>query len=158
MSQCRKSSFRLISFSLCLLCALLLTAHAQEQMQVEAKDDPTFHDYKGVTIGMNAEEVRKKLGAPQDKSDQLDFYAFSDNETAQVSYDAQHQVLAVAVNYIGTDKAPACKLVLGTELTAKPDGSMYRLVRYPKVGYWVSYNRTAGDSPVITVMMQRYKP
>lgn len=158
MSQCRKSSLSLISFSLCLLCALTLAAHAQEQTQVETKDDPAFHDYKGVTIGMSADEARKKLGTPQDKSDQLDFYAFSDNETAQISYDAQHQVSAIAINYIGTDKAPACKVVLGTELTARPDGSMYRLVRYPKVGYWVSYNRTAGDSPVITVMMQKYKP
>jgi len=27
-------------------------------------------------------------------------------------------------------------------------------VRYPKAGYWVSYNRTAGNSPMITITMQ----
>ena len=60
--------------------------------------------------------------------------------------------------YLDADKAPAPKAVLGAELTANPDGRIYRLVRYPKVGYWVSYSRTAGDSPLVTVMMQKYKP
>ena len=60
--------------------------------------------------------------------------------------------------FLDPDKAPASKAVLGTELPAGADGRMYRLVRYPKVGYWVSYSRTAGDSPLITVMMQKYKP
>jgi hypothetical protein len=45
--------------------------------------------------------------------------------------------------------------VLGTELQAKPDGSMYQLNRYPEAGYWVSYNRTAGDKPIITITMQK---
>ena len=147
--------------ALALLCALALAglrARAQEQSQVEAKDDPIFSEYKGVRLGMKADECRQKLGAPQDKGDTQDFYAFSDNETAQVSYDAQHQVAAVAIFFVAADKAPTAKAVLGTDLTAKPDGSMYRLVRYPKAGYWVSYSRTAGDSPLVTIMMQRYKP
>ena len=122
------------------------------------KDEPRFHDYKGVRIGMSADEARQKLGTPQDKSDQQDFYAVSDKETVQVSYDAQHNVAALAVMYLDADKAPAPKAVLGAELTANPDGRIYRLVRYPKVGYWVSYSRTAGDSPLVTVMMQKYKP
>jgi hypothetical protein len=45
--------------------------------------------------------------------------------------------------------------VLGVELQAKPDGSMYELERYPAAGYWVSYNRTAGDKPIVTITMQR---
>jgi outer membrane protein assembly factor BamE (lipoprotein component of BamABCDE complex) len=147
--------------SLALLCTLVLVgvrARAQEQSQIEAKDDPIFSEYKGVRLGMTADECRHKLGTPQDKGDTQDFYAFSDNETAQVNYDAQHQVTAIAIIYIGTDKAPAPKTVLGSDLTAKPDGSMYRLVRYPKAHYWVSYSRTPGDSPLVTVMMQRFKP
>jgi hypothetical protein len=45
--------------------------------------------------------------------------------------------------------------VLGVELIAKPNGSMYQLVRYPDAGYWVSYNRTAGDKPIVTITMQK---
>ncbi len=160
MSQYQKHSSRIVLFVLCLLCAFTLGAlpRVAAQDQAEAKGDPLFSEYKGVHIGTSADEARRKLGTPQDKSDAQDFYAFSDNETAQVSYDAQHNVASLAVFYVGGQKVPVCKSVLGTELTAKTDGSMYRLVRYPKAGYWVSYSRTGGDAPLVTVMMQRYKP
>lgn len=161
MSQHPLQASRLVPFVLCLLCALTLGTLPRgvaAQDQDEGKGDPVFTDYKGVHIGMSADETRHKLGTPADKSDAQDFYTFSDDETAQVSYDAQHNVAALAIFYVGAGKAPVCKSVLGTELTAKTDGSMYRLVRYPKAGYWVSYSRTAGDSPLVTVMMQRYKP
>jgi len=158
MSRYFRHSSTFISIILCLLFALTLCARAQEQSQIDAKDDPTFHDYKGVSLGMSADEARRKLGTPQDKSDAQDFYTVSDKETVQVSYDAQHNVAAIAIMFLDPDKAPASKAVLGAELPAGADGRMYRLVRYPKVGYWVSYSRTAGDSPLITVMMQKYKP
>ncbi|HYX40340.1 MAG TPA: hypothetical protein VE821_01520 [Pyrinomonadaceae bacterium] len=158
MSRYFRHSSTFVPFILCLLFALPLCARAQEQSQIDAKDDPTFHDYKGVHLGMSADEARQKLGTPQDKSDQQDFYAVSDKETVQVSYDAQHNVAAIAIMFLDADKAPAPKAVLGAELTANPDGRIYRLVRYPKVGYWVSYSRTAGDAPLVTVMMQKYKP
>jgi hypothetical protein len=45
--------------------------------------------------------------------------------------------------------------VLGTEIETKEDGSMHQLIRYPEAGYWVSYNRTAGESPLVLVTMQR---
>jgi hypothetical protein len=152
---------RILPLALCLVCAALAlagSARAQDQSQTESNDQPIFLEYKGVRLGMKAEEARQKLGTPQEKGDTQDFYTFSDKETAQISYDAQHQVAAIAVFYLGADKAPASKVVLGSELAAKPDGSMYRLVRYPKVGCWVSYSRTGGDSPLVTVMMQKYKP
>jgi len=158
MSRYFRRSVTFVSFILCLFFALTLCARAQEQSQIEAKDDPTFQEYKGVRIGMSADEARQKLGDPQDKSDVQDFYAVSDKETVQVSYDAQHKVLAIAIMYLDPTKAPAPKAVLGSELPTNADGRIYRLVRYPKVGYWVSYSRTAGDAPLVTVMMQKYKP
>jgi hypothetical protein len=45
--------------------------------------------------------------------------------------------------------------VLGAEAGAKTDGSIYKLLRYPKAGYWVSYSRTAGSSPTTTITMQK---
>jgi hypothetical protein len=149
-----------LSLVACLLFVLVVApcVSAQTQDQIEANGDPVLREFKGVHLGMPANEARKLLGSPADKSDQQDLFSPSDKETIQVSYDAQHNVAAIAVMYLGGDKAPACKDILGSDLTAKPDGSMYRLVRYPKAGYWVSYSRTPGDSPLITVMMQKYKP
>jgi len=51
--------------------------------------------------------------------------------------------------------APDAKSVLGEDVEAKADGSMYKLVRYPEAGYWVSYSRTAGNSPLVIVTMQK---
>ena len=120
-----------------------------------AKEAPPFREYKGVRIGMTAEEARKKLGSAADKSDKQDFYVFSDEETAQVFYDAEKKVSAVAVVYAGGKNAPTCSAVFGKEAPPKPDGSQYMRVQYPKAGYWVSYSRTAGDSPITSVTMQK---
>ncbi len=104
---------------------------------------------------MTADEARKKLGNPTDKSDAQDFYAVSDNETAQIFYDIQKKVHALSVIYMGGGAMPTAKSVLGAEVETKPDGSMHRRVDYPKAGYWIAYSRTSGDSPLVTVTMQK---
>ncbi|MDT4953009.1 MAG: hypothetical protein QOJ02_1147 [Acidobacteriota bacterium] len=129
-------------------------ARAQNGDSMKKTDKPIYVGYKGVSIGMDAVEARKKLGDPKDKSDAQDFYIFSDKETAQVFYD-KGKVMAVSVNYLGDKNAPLPKVVLGLDIEAKADGGMYKLVRYPEAGYWVSYNRTGGDDPLVTVTMQR---
>jgi hypothetical protein len=121
------------------------------------KDAPPYHEYKGIRIGMTADDARTRLGAPADKSDKQDFYTFSDGkEMAQVFYDTEKKVYAVSVIYMGAGAGvPAAKTVLGAEPEAKPDGSVHRRVDYPKAGFWVSYSRTPGDSPMTTVTMQK---
>jgi len=117
---------------------------------------PVFKDYRGVQIGMSADEVRKKLDRLKDGGLGQDFFAYSEGESAQIYYDKERKVIAVSVDYFGGDaNAPSPSAVLGEELQAKPDGSMYQLKRYPDAGYWVSYNRTAGDKPIITITMQK---
>lgn len=116
---------------------------------------PPFHEYKGVRIGMSMEEARKLLGSPTDKSDSQDFYAFSEKETAQVYYEDK-KVSALAVVYVGNDSgAPSCNTVFGSDTPTKPDGSVHRMERYPKVGFWLSCSRTAGDSPLTTVTLRK---
>src|SRR5687767_777097 len=41
-------------------------------------DQPLLREYRGVRLGMTAEESRRKLGEPMDKSDQQDFYVISE--------------------------------------------------------------------------------
>jgi hypothetical protein len=135
------------------------TAAAREQPSAPVVEEPVFSDYKGVKIGMTADEARKKLGTPQDMSDTQDFYVFSEKETAQVFYDAEKKVKAISIDYMGAASgAPECKAIVGTDLKCNADGSMYKLVRYPKQGFWVSYNRTAGDTPTVSVTIQKSTP
>lgn len=115
-----------------------------------------FKDYRGVQLGMTADEVRKKLGDPKDKGDEQDFYIFNDVETAQIVYDKTHKVVTISADYLTVgDKVPTAKQVFGGDVEAKPDGSMYKLVRFLKAGYWLSYNRTGGASPLTTVTLQK---
>ena len=119
-------------------------------------DQPLFSDFRGVRIGMGTDEARKKLGNPKDKGDEQDFYLFNDNQAVQVYYDKNRTVTAISIDFMsGANSIPAAKDVLGSDIDAKADGSGYKLVRYPKAGYWVSYSRTAGKDPTITITMQK---
>ena len=136
------------------LVALCLAAHAAAAQNDEAK--PAYRDYKGVTIGMPADEARAKLGAPTDKSDTQDFYNVSEKQTVQLYYGADKKVSAVVVTYLDAGAgAPALKSIFGTDAEAKPDGSVHRMERYPKAGVWLSYSRTAGDSPLVVVTLSK---
>ena len=136
-----------------------VAARAQRPKATLNPDDgnrPAFSDFKGVSIGMPADEARKKLGNPREKGVEQDFYMFGDNEAVQVYYDKAGAVNAISIDFMsGANAIPSCKDVLGAEAEKKPDGSVYKLIRYPKVGYWVSYSRTAGDSATVTVTMQK---
>ena len=116
---------------------------------------PVFTDYRGVKIGMTADDVRATLDGVK-KGERQDFLVFSERESAQIYYDDNGKVTAISIDYFGDNSnAPTPEAVLGAALQAKADGSMYQLNRYPEAGYWVSYNRTAGDKPIVTITMQK---
>jgi hypothetical protein len=146
----------LCTMALLLLAALALSApHAVAQDKQEKTEEPPFHEYKGVHIGMTTDEARKKLGNPADKNDKQDSFVFNDNESCQVYYDDTKKVYAVAITYLGGNAIPAPKTILGIDAEVKQDGSLNKLVRFPKVGYWVAYTRTAGDAPMTIITMQK---
>lgn len=138
------------------ICLSLLGTHASAQKAGPKDEEPCFSEYRGVQIGMKIDEARQKLGKPKEMADEVDIYSFSDKESAQVYYDKSTQkITAISIDYLGASDAPECKKVTGTEADSKADGSKFKLVRYPKAGYWVSYNRTAGATPLVTVTMQK---
>jgi hypothetical protein len=144
--------------ALTLLTLLLLGAlvpAAAAQTPAKDKDAPPFHEYKGVRIGMTAGEARKLLGTPAEKDDKQDVYMFGEAESCQVYYDETKKVSAVSITYFGGKAIPTAKAVLGDEPEARQDGSLYKLIRYPKAGFWVSYTRTSGSEPMTIIAIQK---
>ncbi len=112
--------------ALLLLLALVPVAVAQEDaaaqqpagetVAAKAVAEPLFRDYKGIQIGMTAKDVRAKLGKPEEKSDEMDFFVFSDKERARVYY-RDGKASAVIATYMGKDNdAPTPLAVLGTDI------------------------------------------
>ena len=151
----------LFVFSFALTLALLIPAAAKAQRSKGALDSadenqPKVAQFKGVTIGMLADDARKKLGTPRDKSAEQDFYMLNDNEVLQVYYDKSGAVNAISIDFMnGATAIPTSKEVFGADAEAKADGSIYKMVRYTKAGYWVSYSRTPGNEPTTTITMQK---
>ena len=84
-----------IKFFLSLLIAVVFglglsfSANAQAQKvkaafnHEAATQEPLYTEYKGVRLGMSAEEARAKAWHAGDERQRPDFYVFSKNETAQ---------------------------------------------------------------------------
>jgi hypothetical protein len=132
------------------------TGSTRTSGSVKTGDGPKFTEYRGVRIGMSTEDARKKLGNPRERDKTQDLFVFSNKETAQIFYDNQQKVYAISIDYTSKDQSVPTPLdILGKDITAKADGSMYQMQQYPEAGYWVSYNRTSGDSTMVTVTMQK---
>ena len=156
----KPATFRLFVFAVASLLLLIAGGNAQTRRSAAAsggeEEAGAFKEYRGVQLGMMADEVRKKLGAPKDKGDEQDFFVFGDSETAQIVYDQAHKVVTISADFLSAGASvPTAKQVFGSDVEAKADGSVYRMVRFPKAGYWVSYNRTSGASPLTTVTLQK---
>lgn len=116
----------------------------------------TFAAYRGVTVGTQRADARVKLGEPREKSDQQDFFVIAEGETTQVVYDGDGNVKTISTNYFGEKvKPPTAKEVLGTEVDAGADGAINKLIKYPKVGIWISYVRTGGSDPMVMITIQK---
>lgn len=148
--------FTLFIVSVCFISASAQTRKAATHVAPPEEAGPSFTAYRGIQLGMTADEVRKKLGDPKDKGTEQDFFVFNDLETAQIVYDKGQKVVTISADFLsGAADVLTPKQVLGVEVEAKADGSAYKMVRYPKAGYWLSYNRTGGAAPLTTVTIQK---
>jgi hypothetical protein len=155
-----RAFFLIVSAAILSVAVASASAQTSKRSAVPAPggDDETalFKDYRGVQLGMSSDEVRKKLGDPKDKSDDQDFFVFNETETAQIVYDKEHKVVTISADFMTSGATvPTPKQVFGSDVEAKADGGVYRMVRFPKAGYWLSYNRTGGASPLTTVTLQK---
>lgn len=115
-----------------------------------------YREYRGVHLGMTAAETRAKLGEPAMKSDEQDFYVISANETVQIAYSAQ-KVVTISTDYMGGVGAPDYTSVVGEGLLQRPDGSLFRMVRYDSQHFWVTYNKSASVVPLVTITIGAVK-
>lgn len=151
---------RLLLVTVMLFISNVALAQTTRSAPTAAKDDgPVFHEYRGIQIGWLADDVRKKLGNPANKGETEDYYVFGngDNERCQILYDkATQKVTTISVDFMnGATDVITPQQVFGADVETKPDGSKHKLVRYPKAGFWVSYSRTAGDTPIVSVTLQK---
>ena len=152
----RRARFSLLLLGAAITALGLVATDTLGQKRGEDPDKPLYQEYRGIQLGMAADEVRKKLGSPADKGDEQDFFMLNDAESAQIFYDKTKKVMAISANFLqGAQNVPTPKVLFGEDLSAKPDGSVYKMTRYPKAGYWLSYSKTAGDSPLISVTLQK---
>ena len=157
------NGFKLLCLGVCLFFVVILATSSRAQTKTPQmkfnKTDSTetqtiYREYRGVRIGMTIEETRNKLGDPVFKSDDQDVYVFSANETAQIVYNTSHKVTCISTDYLGGVGAPNYRTVVGSELETRPNGSKYKMVHFTNEGFWVSYNQSAGNVPMITVTIQ----
>ena len=146
--------FRGIYAAIALILPIVLFDASQAGAQT---DKPTFAGYKGVNIGMSMSDARTKLGVPRDKSDAEDYYVYADSESVQVIYDTDKTVKVISINYLAKSDAPKPIDIFGTAIEPKPDGSISKMVKYPKAGYWISYLKTGGDQPLVMITVQKMR-
>jgi outer membrane protein assembly factor BamE (lipoprotein component of BamABCDE complex) len=116
---------------------------------------PLYTDYKGVRLGMTTQDVRTRLGEPAVKDSKADYYVFSETEAAQIVYDAESKVKVISADYQNGTGAPPAAAVIGGEPETMPNGSLYKLVRYETMNFWVSYSRTTGAAGIVTITIQK---
>ena len=121
-----------LSLFIAVVFGLGLSANANAQAQrakaafnrEEATPQPLYTQYKGVQLGMSADEARAKLGTPALKESDQDYYMFSENETAQIVYDGAHKVVTISVDYAGGVGAPQASPWSDGEAEMSPRPSM----------------------------------
>ena len=159
------SGFKFLYAGICLLFVVVLGTSSRAQTKTtqmkftktdSTETQPIYREYRGVRIGMTIEEARTKLGEPLFKSEDQDVYVFSANETTQLVY-TKRKVTCISTDYLGGVGAPDYRAVVGSELETRPNGSLYKMVRYDKEGFWVSYNQSGTTVPMITVTIQATK-
>ena len=118
---------------------------------------PAMTEFRKVSIGLPADKVKELWGKAKVEDKDGFLFELSDSETAQVRLGPDQKVTAIAITFTGSKNAPTLVEVFGEG--AKPDnsqnGTVYKMVRYPDAGYWVSYFAGSGDNAVTTLTIQK---
>ena len=129
------------------------SASVQQPIAAPAPAAPSVRD---IELGMSVDDVKAKLGKPEVTDDTGMYFTLSGGDSVQIGLDENKKVRTVAAVYAaGSKLAPSPDEVLG-DAVEKTDGDMYKMVRYPDKGYWVSYSRSGSDKkPLVVVTLRK---
>lgn len=147
--------FRIFLF----LAIFLIAVPVMAQKNRQPDNKPAWQGYHELTIGVTADQVREKLGKPKTEDTEGLFYTISETETVQFLLDSNGKVRAISAIFSAENPAPPTFAdVFGKFMPAdaREDGSVYKMVRYEDLGYWISYNRMAGEKAMVIVLMQKF--
>lgn len=150
------TGYGLVFRAVCLLSLVLGLFVVSGQAQVA--EQPLMKDYKGVRIGMLADQVREKLGSAKSEDQDGFFYVFSEMETAQIILDGDKKVRLISIDFGGEHpNPPKFQDIFGQDAVAEPkaDGAIYKMVRYADDGIWIAYSRLAGDNAMVSVTIKK---
>lgn len=155
-----------IGFALMLALAPAADAQAVADIRPKAADKQAttnqaatapMKEFRKVGIGMSADDVESAWGEPKVKDDSGFLYNLSDSETAQIEVGPEKKVTAIAIMFKNGKGAPSLAEVFGAGATAdrEQNGTVYKMVRYPDAGYWLSYYAGSGENAVTTITIRR---
>lgn len=145
-------------YILAIVAIFLFALPVLAQKNQKTIDRPMWQGYHDITIGATADLVREKLGKPKSEEPESLFYVISDLETAQFLLDADGKVKAISVVFDAEHLTPPSFAdVFGKSVVAEPraDGVIFKMIRYEELGYWISFNRMAGEKAMVIVLMQK---
>ena len=96
----RQTTFRLLWLGAISLVAMGAVAAQPQRAKAQTEEKPLLAEFRGVNIGMPADEVRKKLGGPRDKGDDVDLYVFNDTQAVQVYYDKAKTFMPARLTFL----------------------------------------------------------
>lgn len=138
-----------------------LSMHAQDALVTPTPRparEPAIRDLRGVSIDMTLDVAKEKLGKPKVADKAGLYYEFSKSESAQIGIDDKKKVRTIALIFsYDSSNIPTFAEVFGPDvpMVEKKDGSIYKMVRYPKDGFWIAYSRAAGMKPMTIITMRR---
>lgn len=118
---------------------------------------PAMTAFRNVSIGMSADEVKESWGKAKIEDKDGFLYELSDSETAQVRIGPDQKVMTIAITFADGKGAPTLTEVFGEGAAAdnSQNGTVYKMVRYPDAGYWVSYFVGSGENAITTLTIQK---
>lgn len=142
-----------------LLAALLAVGSicpARAQQPATQTTDHLFEQFNGVRLGMNAGEIHKLIGKPDDMDTVQEMFSLSDSRRIRVYYDGDGNARAIISTFIGEKSgAPTPETVLGSAAEPAADGSVSASISRPEEGYSVYYSRIVGDPPLVMITIQK---
>lgn len=118
---------------------------------------PFLKEYRKVAIGMPADTLREAWGKPKAEYSDGYLYEMSDSETIQIVIGAEKEIKTISVTFADGKGAPEFTEVFGEAVTPerRDNGSVYKMVRYPEAGYWVSFYSGPPANPNVSLTMQK---